>query len=980
MNDSTPGGYTSLAELAARSGTSVPCAANLPVDLDDPDHIWYIDRGAVNLFIIEYIEGVMQAPQHLLSSESGRLLPGVAPDRRDDKTGTTLHLVAKGTPDSLLKRLPVSLLSEVDPAETAEQIDTWLTQITATLSRFVNPLPRMTAYAKPDQMQSVAPGTLSALGGVVWVTELPQSGCLFMDIIEQAELSRMDSSLQTILPMTPYSWLNLNAETTVSGKSTETLAREGTLMPALAYFHTVAFDLERLNRRLAVVDEVNLEVALSSSRRMVEKVARHRLFNLYELPVDQDVSAGDTGLVDALKTIGHREGINFTIPSRSALGTTPLRLFDVLTASGIRARRVRLNSDEKWWRSDSNALLAFRSENDQPVALLPGTFGGYREYDPVTKRKTRVTSDSAGTLAEDAWVFYQPLPTGKMNLADMLKIGLSGSLADLTWLVIVGTLFGLIKLVPALALGYVATEVTSDGTLDELWIFAAMIAGFGVAGALLHILQSTTMMRIEGRTASRIEAAYWDRLMRLPSKILHQYPVGNLAMSGMTFQNLRDGFQGVVSDSLLSVIFLLPIFAVIFFYDTFLGVVALVFSLFSLLITVIFGLRQILPYGRMLGAARRVAGRLFQIVDGIVKLRVENAEGSAYAIWAQEYRQQKNAEIELGSLEGHLRAFAAALPFLAGGVLLFATAIQNSGHVAIGSFLIVYTAFLVLQSAISRLGESIGTIASLLPAFKQIRPMLAAVPEVESEGNPVPKLGGEILFDQVSFRYGPDGPLILDDVTIHIRPGEFVAIAGESGAGKSTLLRLALGIEQPTAGAVYFDGRDVNQLNLKQLRREIGTVPQSVALHPNDIWDNVVSHHENVTSEEIWRAARTAEIDELIKAMPMGMMTMVGASGSVLSGGESQRVTIARSVVRNPRIIMLDEATNWLDNESQARVMQNLAALTSTRVVIAHRLSELAQADQIYVMKSGKVIQKGSFQNLMAVDGVFKELVRRQTL
>ena len=332
----------------------------------------------------------------------------------------------------------------------------------------------------------------------------------------------------------------------------------------------------------------------------------------------------------------------------------------------------------------------------------------------------------------------------------------------------------------------------------------------------------------------------------------------------------------------------------------------------------------------------------------------------------------------MGTLEGHSRAFGAALPFLAGGVLLLAVATSGDRNLPVGDFLVVYIVFIAFQSTIARLGESFGTIAATLPAFDQMRPLLAAPPETDIEGEPVERLGGEVLFDRVSFRYDPDGPLILDDVTIRARPGEFVAIAGESGAGKSTLFRLALGIDRPTAGAVYYDGRDLRHLNLKQVRRKVGAVPQSVRLHPQDLWDNIVAHHENTTTDEVWQTARAAGIESEIKAMPMGMMTMVGASGAVLSGGESQRVTIARSLMGSPRIMLLDEATNWLDNESQAEVMQNLALLTSTRIVIAHRLSTLEQADRIYVMQAGKVVQSGSFNELMEVGGVFRELVRRQ--
>jgi len=972
--------HTSIAELAARSGTSVPCAGNLPVRLDDPDSVWFIDQGAVNLFLVEFKDGVERAaPQHLLRCETGRLLPGVAPDKEDEhEKDTTLSLIAKGSPGTLLKRLPASLLSEIHPAELAKQTDTWLTAVTDTLSRFASHLPRPTALAEPGLTQTLAPCTLSVRRGVVWVSQPSRGASLYMDMVDQTELTDAGSSHEAVIPLTRTSWLTLLDEATLAAKSTETLAQEGVLLPALASFHAVAFNLERLNRRLAVVDDANLERERTTSRRTAETAARRRLFNIYDRPADRDADVEDTALGDALRIIGRHQGIDFRIPPRSTLSDSPVGLVDVLDASGVRARRVRFESGGSWWRGDSTALLAFRARDGQPVALLPGMFGRYREIDPVSKRSVRVTADRAGALKNEAWMFYRPLPARNVKPRDLLRIALHGSAGDLTRLVIAGLPGGLIKLLPALALGFVANHIVAGGSAGVLYALAATLAGFGLLGALLHLLQSTAMMRLEGRSASRVEAAFWDRLMRLPSGILRRHPAGDLAMSGMTFQSLRDGLQGIVADSLLSVVFLLPVFGVIFFYDSALGIITLVFSLVSLLVSVALGLRQISPHGRMINAARRVAGRLFQIVGGIVKLRVESAEGSAYAIWARDYREQKRAELELGALKAHSRAFAAALPFLAGGVLLFAVVIVSDRNVPVGDFLVVYTVFIAFQTAIARLGESFGTVAAMLPAFKQMRPLLAAVPETDVEGEPVNRLGGEILFDRISFRYEPDGPLILDDVTIHVRPGEFVAIAGESGAGKSTLFRLALGIDRPTAGAVYYDGRDLRHLNLKQVRRKIGSVPQSVGLHPQDLWDNLVGHHEEVATEEIWTAVRVAGIEDEIKGMPMGMMTMVGTSGAVLSGGESQRVTIARSVIGSPRIMLFDEATNWLDNESQAEVMRNLTALTSTRVVIAHRLSTLEQADRIYVLQAGKVVQSGSFRGLMETDGVFRELVKRQ--
>ena len=978
MRDETPD-YTSIAALAARSGAAVPCAGNLPVKLDDPDSVWFIDQGAVNLFLVEFEDGVERAaPQHLLRREAGHLLPGVTPDEGEGEEGTRLSVIAKGSPGTVLKRLPASLLPEVDPAELAEQTDTWLNAVTDTLSRFASRLPRATALAEPGLTRKLTPCTLSVRRSVVWVSQPPPGASLYMGIVDSAELAESRGRPAAPAPLTRTSWLTLFGEATVSGKSTRTLAEEGTLLSALASFHASAFALERHNRRLAVVDVANLERAQTASRRSAEQAARQRLFNIYDLPLDRDAGVEDTALEDALRIIGRREGIEFRSPARSGPSAdSPVGLVDILDASGVRARRVTLKAEDHWWRGDSNAMLAFRAGSGQPVALLPGLFGRYREIDPVRKRASRVGADRAGTLAEEAWIFYRPLPPQTVKPADLLRIALRGSARDLARLTIAGLPAGLIRLVPAFALGFVAHHVAAGGNAGALYPLAVTVAGFGLLGALLHLLQSAAMMRLEGRGASRVEAAFWDRLMRLPPSVLRRHPSGDVAMSGMTFQNLRDGLQGAVADSLLSCVFLLPVFGVIFFYDTTLGAIALGFSLASLLITVILGLRQIAPYGRMIGATRRVAGRLFQIIAGIAKLRVENAEGSAFAIWARDYRDQKRAELELGALEGHARALGDALPLLAGGVLLFAVMAVDR-NVPAGDFLVVYTVFVTFASAVARLGESFGTIAATLPAFNQMRPLLAAVPDADVEGEPVEHLGGDLLFDRISFRYDPDGPLILDDVTIRARPGEFVAIAGESGAGKSTLFRLALGIDRPAAGAVYFDGRDLRRLNLKQVRRRIGAVPQSVRLHPLDLWDNLVSHHDQVTSEAVWTAVRTAEVEAQIKAMPMGLMTMVGTSGAVLSGGESQRVTIARSVIGSPRIMLLDEATNWLDNESQAVVMRNLSALTSTRLVIAHRLSTLEQADRIYVLQAGRVVQSGSFKELMAADGVFRELVRRQ--
>ena len=530
-------------------------------------------------------------------------------------------------------------------------------------------------------------------------------------------------------------------------------------------------------------------------------------------------------------------------------------------------------------------------------------------------------------------------------------------------------------LVPSVVLGFIADTIIPAGDGIRLYQAVALLAGFAVFGALLHVVQGTVLMRVEGRVTARVEAALWDRLLRLSTKFMRRHSAGDLAVRGMTFQTLRDSLSGVVAHGMLSVVFLFPAFALMMYSDAAMGVVGVSMGGLSLAVVIVLGLCQIPHHRRLLEAQRRLTGRVFQFIEGMVKVRSCSAERSAFAQWAQQYHAKKKAEIRLHNLNVHLIGVSAGMPVLTIAAML---AIAEPDTVLMGDFLVVISAFMVFQVALLRLGASFSAVAAIIPAYEQILPILHEAPESRMAGASVERLGGEMTFDRVSFRYDPDGQLVLDDVSIHIRPGEFVAIAGESGSGKSTLLRVALGLETPLSGTVYYDGRDIKGLNLKQLRSKIGVVPQEMALMPDDVWDNVAGDHKEASEDAVWKAARLAAIDLDISRMPMGLYTSVGKSAATLSGGESQRIMIAGALYKNPRIVMLDEATNWLDNEHQAAVMRSIECLSSTKLVIAHRLSTLEEADRIYVMQRGRIVQEGTYDSLIAVEGAFRNLVRRQ--
>lgn len=962
----------SLASLAAESGVPVPCAGNLPVAMDDPQFVWFIEKGTVDLFLVEHRDGAEQsAPQHLMRADSGRLLLGVGPQIGN----TTLCLIAKGLPDTSLRRLPITSLAAVRSEELAEHVDTWVLDVSAMLSRDAVPRPRPDVLVESRDAPAARDGRLSAQREVVWVSELTPGAGLFMSLIDPAQ--GKSGAASATIPLTPVSWLTLTEEIQLYTRSSETLAKEDLLLPALAHFHSVAFSLERLNRRLAVVDQANLDRARATNRRADEEGARRRLFNLYGLLEPEEAGADDSALLDVLRIIGRHEGIDFKWPAKTDTASTVAALSDVLDASAVRGRLVRLIQADKWWISDSGAMLAFRKDDGRPVALLPGLLGHYREVDSFGC-KTRVTPERAQSLRPEAWLFYQPLPSGATGPRDLFRLARKRLTADFVRFGLTGLMGGLLMLLPAVVAGFILNEVIPTGSTSPLYAAAGALAALALIRALLHVLQGTALMRLEGRATSRVEAAFWDRLLRLPLRCLHRYSAGDLAMRGMMFQNLRDTVQGVVANAVLSIVFLSPAFVLICFYDATLGAITAAVGLLSIIVTIILGLGQISPQGRAIRTTHHLAGRLFQLINGISQLRVDGAEGSAFAVWARDYREQKLAELQRGTFETHLQAFGAALPFLAGAVLILAATFPGRETITAGDFFVVYLLFMLFQAGVARLGTSFSAIAAIMPALEQIRPFLTEPPEISVEGEPVKTLGGEIVFDHVSFQYDPEGPLILDDVSIHARPGEFIAIAGESGSGKSTLFRLALGLDQPSGGAVYYDGRDLKHLNVKQVRRQIGAVPQTVQLYPQDLWDNIIGGHEDATAKDAWYAAKLAAVDREIAAMPMQMFTNVGDSASVTSGGESQRITIAHALLRNPRILLLDEATNWLDNDSQSQIMANLAELTSTRIIIAHRLSTLRQADRIYVMQAGKVVQEGTFTELVATEGVFRDLVSRQ--
>ena len=958
-----------LAKFAAASGEARAAAASRPADLQDTRFVWFVERGAIDVLATEHADGRMQSPfRHVARLEQGRLAFGV------DGFAHSLQLIAKGVQASSLRRLPLDrLMDELGRGEDAEllsralraQVDAWIEDLGAAVAREMEERPRAEHRLVPGS--AAGSGVVSAERGVVWIVA-DDLEATFLDLADARD------GRPGMLPVTPDTWIRLHSAAGIQSMSTSDLDITTLIETALPEFHRLALGAESMHRRMLLVDDANLQVAQASQRRRDKALARRNLSTLPD--AGHETSVDGTALGSALRMIGAHEGIRFSTPALTS-GAEP-SLSDYCEASGVRERRIRLSAEDRWHLGDSGAMLAFRRDDDRPVVLLPGRSGRYRVVDPVTGQSTPASARTADEI-RDARLLYPGLPSeGATGLRELLRVGGARAAAETGRLVAAGLGAGLLSLAPAVAVDRLLGRVIPAGDAALLMQFAAVLVGLAFVAAAAHILRGTALMRLEGRLAARLGAAVWDRLLRLRLDFFRRFTAGELVARSMVFQEVRDHVSGVTADAVLSTLFVLPAFGLLFFYSAPLGWAMVLLGVVALGTTAAFCILNVEPQRRHLETARRLAGDMHQFLNGITKLRATGAEDSAFAAWARRYREHKQAEIRTAVLSERLTAFSAGVPALASAVLFAVVASQGPGGLPAAGFVAVHIAAMVFCMSIVMLGNSARALAFIKPACEQVRPILASPVDAAARRGLRPTLEGEILFDRVSFSYSEGGPGILQEVSIHAKPGEFIAIVGESGAGKSTLLRLALGLEKPSSGAVYYDGQNLDHLDVGALRRQIGVVMQHGSLQTGTILVNIIGVGNELTEVDAWRAARLAAVEQDIRKMPMGLYTTVGENAATFSGGQGQRIGLAAALVRNPRIVLLDEPTSWLDTRSQAQTMKAIEESTSTRFVIAHRLSTIRMANRIYVLQAGRVAQVGSFDELLDRDGAFRDLALRQ--
>ena len=647
----------------------------------------------------------------------------------------------------------------------------------------------------------------------------------------------------------------------------------------------------------------------------------------------------------------------------------------LLRPAGIMRRVVNLQG--KWWRDAIGPMLGQTVKGDT-VALLPVGSSGYEFFDYETGQKIRIGNKTKDMLREEAFCFYKPLPIKELGLTDLVGyIADTLSRADIALIVLASLGVSLLGLISPYITKLIFERVIPSGETGLLLPVTILLLGVMLSSMLVGITKTLLMTRVRTKMSISVEAAAISRMLSLPAIFFKEYNAGELGVRVSSIKQLcemlADAFLSTGLTTLFSFVYLLQIMS----FAPALVLPALLVILAQLVFTVTTALIQMKLNRKQVNIAAKLNGLTFAVFSGIQKIKLAGAERRVFAKWAQCYKEQAELTYNPPWLL-KIQPIIAGIIALGGTVVIYYSAAVSS--VSVAEYMAFNASYGMVSGAFMTLAGVAVTFANIKPVMEMVEPLLKAMPEIGENKKILTRLSGNIEINNVSFRYNEDMPWVLDNISLKIKAGQYVAIVGKTGCGKSTLMRLLLGFETPQKGAVYYDGQDITKIDLRSLRQNIGTVMQDGKLFSGDIFSNIVISAPWLTLEDAWEAAELAGIADDIRAMPMGMHTVISEGSGGISGGQRQRLMIARAIVPKPKVLMFDEATSALDNITQKQVSQSLDSLKSTRIVIAHRLSTIRHCDRIIVLDKGKITEDGTYDELIGKEGYFAELVKRQRL
>jgi ABC-type bacteriocin/lantibiotic exporter with double-glycine peptidase domain len=935
--------------------------AHAPLRLDDPRSRWLVLAGSVTLFATRPPRPpALEGPRRYIGTlTSGSLLCGLG----IDETGATL--IAVGTPETVLQALDQDAMTA--SAESATRLalaaTNWCRALAEGLARPMSPRPRadIAVSGAAGLVQAGAGATIAARGAAVWL-RLPPGTWLLFGL----------ETVQDLVPLPAEAWL------TGSGGTIEALSALDAVTQTDWHLGLLAFNtagLGALSSALALdaADELN-RLRLRAERDAEADTEQRSAFAAILGNPAESQEAGDTDpLMPVFRVICRHLGVRPKRPirvRRADIDAVPT-LEELARASGLRLRPAHL--PEGWWRDDHGPLFG-RLGTGETVGLLHKG-GGYYLYRAVQPHGVALDPALARQIGQDALVPLVPLPRKALGVLDLIGSGMRGSTSDVTAIfltMLVGAALG--QAVP-LGTGIAFSLLIPGGHLSELaQLGVALVLVAGVAW-IVKLGSDIARQRIEAQAGPALHAAIWDRVMRLPMATLNRQTVGETAGRAQSAIMLAAQLRSFAFIIISAGATILSSALLMLLSQPLAAAVAIGMLVLQLAVANLAGWLQARAFATGEALSGMADAMVFQIVAGLVKLRLSGGERRAQTVWASRFAEMRRRMTAARQIGNAYDAFAAGFAILATAAAFLVIAMMQRVEPgrpppSLAAVMTFIAAYGLMVASGAQLAKAMFALWFLLPTRKFAQPLLDALPEADTGKVDPGRLSGGLALSNLSFRYGPADPWVFAGLSLTVEPGEYVAIVGRSGAGKSTLVRLLLGMEEPSAGAVYMDGQDIRGLDLAVVRQQVATVLQSGRVPPGSLQD-AVRGLTSTSEAELWRALEQASLAEDVRAMPMGLETMLTDASRVLSGGQVQRLLLARALVQKPAILILDEATSALDNLTQRATMRAVRDLPATRIVIAHRLSTIRNADRIVVLNDGKIAESGTFEQLLQRRGGF---------
>jgi len=931
--------------------------------LNSSNSVAQINSGSVDLFLVPVDKESNTGKRFFIS----RLNPGDILFFLDDGlVPEGFEVLAVGTSNTTLSFVPRDrFLSEATPAQIVTAIESWFQAGYSTLTD-AHPSPASELVSSNTNRDLSAGTTIHSHDDTCWIP----SG----DYTLLSGFLDMQIEFDVPFPLVKGIWLTVSEAHEFSPEDRESIASPSGFVHLFNTLTTQLLEMLLMYRQQQESEGKTLQQQRISNDQSRKNDSLDLLARVYSEHVTEiEDFSGDSNTL-AFHAVCQLIKIQVT-QVKVARANAQDHIQQIARASNVPLRRVLLRG--RWWVQESEPMIGFLEGENRAVALLPKK-NEYVCFDPVTMQSRPVDEKLVQQLDGNAFMPYRSLPSGQVSGKDLFRFSLFNSKFDLLRIFLFGSFGGLLAMAVPLATGVLFDQIIPASNRAQLFQITFAIALVAMATGVFQYIQGLSVLRLESRAGHALQCAVWDRIVRLPVNFFSNYSTGDLVQRAFGVDQIRQQVSSTVVRTILSFIFSIFSIGLLFYYSVHLALWACLLVGIAVLFTICTGLLSVPATREQQNIEGKLTAFVLQCIEGVSKIRVTSSEDRAFSKWAEPFAEKCNSIKTTQKLQAIDNVFSSIFPLLC-SMAIFYLIIHNNNSINLstGSFLAFNAAFINVLTSFLMISASLVMMFRLIPVYQRMKPIMMQSTESDFATVDPGELKGEIEISNLHFRYTQGGQSILNGVELHISPGEFVALVGTSGSGKSTLFRILLGFETPELGSIAFDKKDISTLDKQELRRQVGVVLQSGKLMPGDIFTNIIGS-SNLTLEQAWEAARMAGFEDDIKSMPMGMHTVLSEGGGGLSGGQKQRLQIARAFVHKPRILFFDEATSALDNRTQEIVTKSMNELHATRIVVAHRLSTVIDADKILVMNKGVIEEAGNYEELMEKKGLFYTMASRQ--